>query len=1213
MRSLTTEQAAAVQRRRGSLLLAAGAGSGKTSVLVERFVAAVREDGIAPGRILAITFTDRAAAELRQRARARLLELGDRDAARETEGAQIGTVHAFCARLLRAHALALGLDPRFGVLDEARAGRLRSAAFSSALAMLVGGQGDGDDGDDARRVAAIDVVAAYGAERLQTTIVAVHEELRSRGERVPSIPPPASPPPLAPLAATLAAAARGARHELADVGDPGRRVADALDALDRVEGVLATAGDTVALPAALRAIELPGANGTLAGPGCAAYRTAQADFAQLCADRQAIGVVAALQALLDEYATAYAERKRERGQLDFDDLELGARDLLEGSPRVRDAWAARFELLMVDEFQDTNPRQLAILRALDRDNLFTVGDEFQSIYGFRHADVSLFRARRRALAAAGGDAGSGATLALAGNFRSAAPLLDVVNAVFAPRFGPDFTPLVPGRDGLSPTAGESAATEPLVELLLTDTRGWEEAAVDVGLGLPPTTSWRAAEARLLAQRLAELVAGEHVRPGEIAVLVRASGDIPVYERAIEEVGLPTLAAGAGGYWSHQQVADLLAYLSALANPLDEKALYGTLASPIAGVSADALALLGEHRGEDGPWAALDRAFPDPGDGDGPLLEALGADDRGVLRSFCPWLRAERRAIPGRPLAELIERVLAHSGYARHVLGLRWGERRMANVHKLLRLARDFEAQEGRDLRAFLDHAARQVQAQAREAEAPIEDAELDAVRLMTIHAAKGLEFGVVAVADLGRQGRTDVPDLLVGPRAAEGRARVGLRLVTLDGSAPVAALDHAALRDELLQAQEQEEQRILYVAMTRARERLLCSGAVNPERWPPQRPGGPPISWLGPALAEDLSQLDGREPIRELHPPGAPGARVLCRLSSPATLGRVLRAEPPAPTAPADGGEGDGAGAAFASRVIPSAGEDATSGSPESPRGPSVHPGAIERISYTALAAYERCGYRYYAERVLGLAPDEREVAPAAAGPAEGRLQGRLRGSIVHRLLQTADLGSGRAPTARDVERVAEELGGAPVAHEAEQIAALVGAVAGTELGARLARAARVQREHAFSFSLAPDAPLFTGVVDVIAHELDGGCLIVDYKSDRVGTNDLAELTGREYGVQRLVYALAALLGGSLRVDVVHWFLERPDAPVSAEFVAADSDGLVAELRTRVAGLLAGSFPVSPRPHLELCAGCPARRGLCSHDDSLTGRPLADLPDAPLV
>src|SRR4051794_35474361 len=152
VRALTDEQREAVARRSESLLVSAAAGSGKTSVLVERFVAAVRDDGLAPGRILAITFTERAAGELRERVRERLLELGDRQAARDTEAAFVGTFHGFCARLLRAHPFAAGLDPDFAILDEGLAGRLREQAFAAALREFLGAGGAGE----------LDLLAAYG-------------------------------------------------------------------------------------------------------------------------------------------------------------------------------------------------------------------------------------------------------------------------------------------------------------------------------------------------------------------------------------------------------------------------------------------------------------------------------------------------------------------------------------------------------------------------------------------------------------------------------------------------------------------------------------------------------------------------------------------------------------------------------------------------------------------------------------------------------------------------------------------------------------------------------------------------------------------------------------------------------------------------------------------------------------------------------------------
>jgi len=391
-RMLTEAQELAVERRREPLLLAAGAGSGKTSVLVERFVRAVREDGVAPGRILAITFTERAAGELRERVRARFVALGEREAARDTEAAFVSTFHGFCARLLRVHPLAAGLDPDFQILDEGLAARLRGQAWTAALRGFL----EGERGD------AVDLVAAWGADRVRAMVAGTYAELRSRGERLPKLPALVFQPTLPSPALQPTAPEPERSEQSAGARDP--------------EEV----------------------------------------------DAQGARACALLGELLELFGREYELLKGRRGAVDFDDLELGAGALLAEHENVRGAWAERFELMMVDEFQDTNPRQLAILRALERGNLFTVGDELQSIYGFRHADVTLFRARRDELAE------HGASLSLTRNFRGRRPLLDVVNTVFGERFGDGYTPLEAGR------LDEGGPEEPIVELLLTHKLGWDE-------------------------------------------------------------------------------------------------------------------------------------------------------------------------------------------------------------------------------------------------------------------------------------------------------------------------------------------------------------------------------------------------------------------------------------------------------------------------------------------------------------------------------------------------------------------------------------------------------------------------------------------------------------------------------------------------------------------------------------------------------------------
>jgi ATP-dependent exoDNAse (exonuclease V) beta subunit len=1198
-RALTDEQEQAVARRGEPLLLAAGAGSGKTSVLVERFVRAVCEDGIAPGKILAITFTERAAGELRERVRARFRELGEREAARDTEAAFVSTFHGFCARLLRVHPLAAGLDPEFAILDEGLAVRLRGQAWASAL----GGFLEGERGE------AVDLVAAWGADRVRAMVGGTYAELRSKGMRLPRLPRPVLPGGVLPEGALSGATlpeetpSGGARSARA----PGEEPAEAWSEVD-AEGVRACA---------------------------------------------------LLGELLERFGREYEMCKRGRGAVDFDDLELAARALLDEHERVRAAWAERFELVMVDEFQDTNPRQLALLGALERGNLFTVGDELQSIYGFRHADVSLFRTRRDALAE------QGRSLSLTSNFRGRKPLLDAVNAVFGERFGDRYTPLEAGREAelelraerpFAVSDGESGqdedasderaagGEEPIVELLLTHKRGWdedEELAERIAGDFPPAPRWRQAEARLLAQRVAELVASGAARAGDVAVLLRAVGDLEVYERALQACGLSTLAT-VGGFWGGQQVGDLLAYLRALANPLDELALYGALASPLVGVSSDGLALLGRaaKARKRGVWETLgcvgesapdDRPPADrlpidrpPVDGlpadrpsvDAPSvdrlsLERLPAADRDVLIAFRARLQAERDAAGRRTISQLIERALDQSGYVEHVLSLSWGERRLANVHKLLRVARRYEASEGRDLRGFLDHVAHQQDGlSGAEPDAPVADGESDAVRLMSIHAAKGLEFDVVCVADLGRAQNLGVPDLLV-----DGD-RIGLRLARLDGSEATATLDFEELCEERRRAQAEEEERILYVAMTRARERLLLSGAVDLERWPEQKLGAPAISWLGPALAAELpAEVQTLEPsVRELTVRANDGARVrvTCRLNAPATVGTVLRLDL-SPSARGDDrspsrSNVDTIAAAVAKEQQQPSLLDPAPDDLVWPSSPALDSPPLDTLSYTSLSELERCGYRFYLERVLGL-PENRAAAWADRSKIGQRkrgrdgLEARMRGTIVHRLLESLDFARGAAPFAEDVALLARELGARVSPTEREELAALLRAALDSDLAARLAATRDVRREYPFTCSLGPAEPLLTGVIDIVAREPDGGLLVVDYKSDRVSPEeDLEAVREREYSIQRSVYALAVLRDGAARVEIVHWFLHRPSEPIGAVFTTADKSQLEDTIAELVKNVRARPFVVSKKPHRGLCLTCPGRSGLCSWGDSDTLR-----------
>ena len=603
-------------------------------------------------------------------------------------------------------------------------------------------------------------------------------------------------------------------------------------------------------PGDLWAVGLPGGNGAaLCTDACQRYTEALTAFRAACEHRRAIRVHELLDRLLRLFGEGYARAKRAVSGLDFEDLELECRELLRTDVELRERYRARFARIMVDELQDTNQVQLELIELLAGSNLFTVGDAQQSIYGFRHADVELFERRGATLSELG------ARVTLETNFRSRPEILDVINGIFERELAERYRPLLAGRDA-------APADEPLVELLVAD-KGADWAME--GLGAP----WRVAEARALAARLERLLMPGFppthpqatIAPRDVVLLTRATTDLRVYERALEDRGIPTYVIGGRGYWAHPQVIDMVSYLAALANPRDEESLYTVLVSPLVGVSADALVVLAStarNRRSDA-WTLLrdpEGAFDGLGEGSG-----VGEGDLDLLGRFADRFAIEREVAARAGAETLIERAIDQTGYDLAVLAMPGGQRRLANVRKLMRLAREHEAAHGGDLRGFLDLVARRARSggaagggagggESRESEAPVEGEALDAVRLMTIHRAKGLEFDVVCVADLGRGPRWRAELMRIG---RDGR--FGLRLAEPGTGRRESALDYRALGEERQAVEADEERRLFYVAMTRARERLILSGAAKLE------------------ARADLEEAGSHHPPPPPHPPSAEEAR----------------------------------------------------------------------------------------------------------------------------------------------------------------------------------------------------------------------------------------------------------------------------------------------------------------------------------------------------
>jgi ATP-dependent exoDNAse (exonuclease V) beta subunit len=709
----------------------------------------------------------------------------------------------------------------------------------------------------------------------------------------------------------------------------------------------------------------------------------------------------------------------------------------------------------------------------------------------------------------------------------------------------------------------------MVELVIVDKAAdWGPSAGEM------SSAWRLAEARALAGRVQELVAGG-AAPRDIVLLARATTDLRAYERALEDRGVPTYVIGGRGYWSHPQVLDLVAHLRALANPRDGEALYTVLASPLVGASPAALVVLAAAARESkrDPWWVL----REPGG----LLDDLDERDRERLGAFARWFSAERERAARTSIDDLIERALELTGYDLTMLAMPGGERRLANVRKLMRLGREHEARRGGDLRGFLD-LVRGLQtgrlSEPRESEAPVEGEALDAVRLMTIHRAKGLEFEIVCVADLGRTPRGSGGDVLRVGRDG----RLGLKVARAGRGRLIPVLDYDTVGVDRDEAEEREERRLYYVAATRARERLILSGAIGTDPWPERRRGGAPLAWIAPAFVPDIAaRADAGELAGVVErSEGEWWARVAY------TIVRPGEAED-------EGGEPsevEGAAEAPAMAPVPAALPAAALAPP------------VTNLSYSSLGEFARCGYRFYLERVLGLPGVEPRSRGEAAAPG---ISAADRGVLVHALLETLDLRRGQAPTTAEAGAAAVRVGVRAAAAELDEAVAMVSSFLDTDLRRRLAAAADVRREEPFGFLLEPGGTVVSGFLDVLARE-GARMIVVDYKSDRLDGAEPAAVVAESYRVQRLVYALAALKGGAAEVEVVHTFLEAPERPVSALYASSDAEALERELAGLAGGVLRREFTVSQVPHRALCHGCPGEAGLCSWPLELTRRERLD-------
>lgn len=869
-----------------TLVVEAAAGTGKTTELVARMVETIAEGRAAIDGLVAVTFTEKAAGELKLRLReeierARDKREGDARARLEValahlEDAHVNTIHGFCADLLRERPVEAGVDPRFEVLLEPSANGLLDAALDDWLHDHLEAPGEGLRRVLRRTFWSDDTEAGpRGALRRAVRDLAEWRDFTAPWRRDPIDRRRTIVAALEAVLDFATLSARGTRGDpLYESTAPIRRFAvehpmpEAAAITDEwLDGIEARLGPL------------------LRGEGFTKFRVGGrgAAYGKEVTRQQARDAHAALKATLEEVTAAldadlaaclhqelqpclegYEQAKRARGALDFTDLLIRARDLLRGHASVREALQRRYDRLFIDEFQDTDPIQAEILLLLAADDpaasdwtsvrpvpgkLFIVGDPKQAIYRFRRADVETYWRVKEQLRAAGAE-----VCQLRTCFRSVPTIQRAINHVFAPVMDGHRESAQASYVPLEPVRSDPGTQPSLVVLPVPSpygSRNVSASAIEESLpdAVGAYVDWLVNESGWTVSERSSSAADARVpiQPRHIAILFRRfvsfGRDVTrEYVAALEARQITHLLVGGRSFHEREEVDALRVALTAIEWPDDELALYATLRGSLFAFTDD---MLLAYRQAHGPLRVWDHARRDDTGASGGEADEVTA----ALR-LLGTLHRERNRVPVQDTVQaLLRETRAHAS-----LALRpGGEQALANVLHVVELARQYEATEGSSFRGFVQELLDETRTEA--AESPILEEGSEGVRLMTVHRAKGLEFPVVILADITCRLSSDRP-----ARALDASRNLCVQM--LAGCAPAELLEARAAENARDRA---EGHRLAYVAATRARDLLIVPGvgdgpypgpkhgerwidvmnrAIYPERpWPAplEAPGTPPF------------------------------------------------------------------------------------------------------------------------------------------------------------------------------------------------------------------------------------------------------------------------------------------------------------------------------------------------------------------------------------
>ena len=1183
----TNEQQAAIDSRGQTLLLSAAAGSGKTAVLVERIIRRLldKEYPIDITELLVVTFTKAAAAEMRDRIGTALMkalsETKDPRVERQLAllpSAQISTLHAFCQHVIRKYFYTIDLDPAFSIAGEEELNLLRRQVLEDVFLSYYE--------DDEKASILYPLADMFGSDRgddiLMDTVSRMYTYARSlawpehwlkEAARAYDVAPDAVIDDMV-WAGPIKDAVRRILEEDAHLYDgvlyhlrQREAFAPACDTFVAEQAALRQAAQARSwndLSRFVRAIDFPRLKSLrkLSDDDKAVWerckkvrddvkkdviKTLQSVYFSATPEEWLDGmramkpVMDGLVTLTLDFAKAYGAAKKEKGWIDFSDLEHFCLQILlapDASPEhpvpsaAAEELRSQYEEVFIDEYQDTNGVQELITRLVSgEDNRFMVGDIKQSIYRFRLADPTLFLENYQSFSR--DEKAVQHCIDLGRNFRSVPVVLDAVNAVFSRAMTAEAAGMDYGeREKLY--AGRQAP----------DDERWIGGPVEVDIVPTPSdeedddgsTAFEK-ECRFIAGRIGELLASgrmaarkdgtlEPLSYRHIVVLLRSmAGKADVLIQALQEGGIPSYAEQSGGYFAAVEVQVMLALLRCIDNPEQDLAMAAVLRSPLVGL--DETALAGVRLAGDGTlWQNLPAfvaSLPD------------GVDEKEDLQQFMAAFDSWRTYSRRHGVAELLQRLYDDTAYVDFVGAMPGGDVRQANLKALYDRARQYEEAGFRGLFRYLQLMDKMKEDGLDLAPAKVVSEKEDVVRIMSIHKSKGLEFPVVFVADMGKAfNRRDTQDQIL----FHNRLGIGLKQYDPEWRISYPTLIWSGIAAQLRWEGTAEEERILYVAMTRARDQLILTGHSSHidrdwQRW---------TSHLNPAQAK--SYFDWVMPAA-LAPFGAKAdadyARPGAAWQDAVWQVRIAKA---VPAGTVEEGAYDGEPRLEALRRGDLTGTPVPSWLDEQLSWQYAYPQAVRTAAKFSVSEVKRRYQELHSDElqdeaalsvpaaaVIPPAPGEDDafaaLPPWLAGE-EAAVSGAQRGTALHKALQyiTPAADQTTATLRREIDAFVRQ--GLLSREEAKLVyVPVLAAFCQSDIGRRMAESPELHREYPFTVLLAGGDPLpetetgeqilIQGVIDCLFRE-DDAWILVDYKSDRLETADAFR---RRYAVQLALYKRA--------------------------------------------------------------------------------------------